>query len=111
MRTRIKEVSGVDWFDGALMNCVFEGPRLCDILLAAGVDENEPLHEGVRREHVQFASFGSKTQEDDWYGGSIPFDRAADPAMDVILALKVCLAGVLTQASARFVISRAHAHR
>lgn len=98
MRTRIKEVAGVDWFDGALMNCVFEGPLLCDVLLAAGVGENEPLQEGVRPEHVQFACFG-KTQEDDFYGGSIPFDRALDPAMDVILALKVCLAGVLTQSS------------
>lgn len=91
MRTRIKEVAGVDWFDGALMNCVFEGPRLCDILLAAGADENESLHEGVQPEHVQFASFGSKTQEDDFYGGSIPFDRALDPDMEVILALKVRL--------------------
>lgn len=89
MRTRIKEVSGVDWFDGAVMNCVFEGPRLCDILLAADVDENGSLLEGVHPEHVQFASFGSKTQEDDYYGGSIPYERAVDPDMDVILALKV----------------------
>ncbi|ETN43519.1 uncharacterized protein HMPREF1541_02678 [Cyphellophora europaea CBS 101466] len=88
MRTRIKEVSGVDWFDGALMNCVFEGPLVRDILLAAGVNE-EPLQGRVRPGHVQFASFGSKTQEDDWYGGSIPFSRTMDPDMDVILALKM----------------------
>jgi sulfite oxidase len=88
MRSRIKEVSGVNWFDGAILNACFEGPALCDVLHAAGLDEEVLLQKQVRREHVQFASFG-KTQEDDWYGGSIPFSRAMDPAMDVILALKV----------------------
>lgn len=82
MRTRIKEVHGVDWFDAALMNCVFEGPRLCDVLLAAGVTK-------VKASHVQFASTGTRTQEDEYYGGSIPLERAMDPEMDVILALKV----------------------
>jgi sulfite oxidase len=91
MRTRIKEVAGVDWFDAAIMNCVFEGPRLRDVLLAAGVKDNDPLHGLVQRKHVQFANYGAKVQEDDWYGGSIPFERAMDPSMDVILALKVCL--------------------
>jgi sulfite oxidase len=91
MRTRIKEVNGVDWFDAALMNCVFEGPRLCDIILAAGISGDDNLHVQVPPQHVQFASYGSKTQEDDWYGGSIPLSRALDRDMDVILALKVCL--------------------
>lgn len=111
MRTRIKEVSGVDWFDGAVMNCVFEGPRLCDILLAADVDENESLQEGVRPEHVQFASFGSKTQEDDYYGGSIPYERAVDPDMDVILALKVCLTLTLKPLTPKQSLSHAYACR
>ena len=62
-----------------------------DILLAAGVKDKETVHDGVRREHVQFANYGGKVQEDEWYGGSIPFARALDPQMDVILALKVCL--------------------
>lgn len=88
MRTRIKEVLGVDWFDGAVANCVFEGPRLRDVLHAAGVKvvpgQTEP-------QHVQFANYGGKTQEDDWYGGSIPLARAMDSDMDVILATKVCL--------------------
>lgn len=90
MRTRIKEVHGVDWFDAALMNCVFEGPRLRDVLMAAGVPEGSP----GQAKHVQFASMGTKTQEDDYYGGSIPLDRAMDPEMDVILALKVCCASI-----------------
>ena len=91
MRTRIKDVAGVDWFDAAVMNCVFEGPRVRDVLLAAGVRDNEPLHDQVERKHVQFANNGGKVQEDDWYGGSIPFQRAMSPDMDAMLALKVCL--------------------
>ena len=62
-----------------------------DILLAAGIKDKETVQDDVRREHVQFANYGGKVQEDEWYGGSIPFARAMDPQMDVILALKVCL--------------------
>ena len=89
MRTRIKEVLGVDWFDGAVMNCTWEGPRVRDILLAAGVKEDQVVHDGVSPMHVHFANYGGKTQHDEWYGGSIPFDRAMDPDMEVILAVKV----------------------
>ncbi|RMZ87526.1 hypothetical protein DV736_g5245, partial [Chaetothyriales sp. CBS 134916] len=89
MRTRIKEVLGVDWNDAALMNCVFEGPRLRDVLMAARVKDGASQHGQVQPQHVQFASYGSKTQEDDWYGASIPFSRAMDKEMDVILAIKM----------------------
>ncbi|KAK5268407.1 hypothetical protein LTR96_006114 [Exophiala xenobiotica] len=89
MRTRIKEVLGVDWFDGAVMNCTFEGPLVRDILLAAGVEENRGMQGNVAPKHVHFANYGGKTQQDEWYGGSIPFDRAMDPEMDVILAVKM----------------------
>lgn len=47
------------------------------------------MHNNVSPKHVHFANYGGKTQADEWYGGSIPFDRAMDPAMDVILAVKV----------------------
>lgn len=90
MRTRIKEVWGVDWFDGAIMNCTWEGPLLRDVLHYVGVAEVDD-EEKKRHKHVQFASYGSETQEDQWYGGSIPFERAMDPKMDVILATKVRL--------------------
>ncbi|KIW93455.1 uncharacterized protein Z519_06060 [Cladophialophora bantiana CBS 173.52] len=75
MRTRIKEVWG--------------GPRVRDILLAAGAQDHRAMGDSVRLKHVHFANYGGKTQADEWYGGSIPFDRAMDPAMDVILAVKV----------------------
>ncbi|EXJ77270.1 sulfite oxidase [Capronia epimyces CBS 606.96] len=89
MRTRIKEVIGIDWFDGAVMNCVWEGPRVRDILLAAGVDECRALHDHVPPKHVHFASYGGKTQQDEWYGGSVPFSRVMRADMDVILAVKM----------------------
>ena len=89
MRTRVKEVSGVDWFDGAVMNCVWEGPRLSDVLReGAGLDEVGPADK-QKQKHVQFASYGTECQDDSWYGGSIPLERALDPEMDVILAVKM----------------------
>lgn len=90
MRTRIKEVQGIDWFDGAIMNCRWDGPRLRDILLRAGVryDREENRNDG-KEYHVQFASHSQKTSEEDWYGGSIPLDRALAADKDVILAVKV----------------------
>ncbi|KAJ9634004.1 hypothetical protein H2204_006551 [Knufia peltigerae] len=90
MRTRIKEVVGVDWFDGAVMNCAFEGPLVRDILLAAGVGEEDgAMPRNVVPKHIHFANHGGKTQHDEWYGGSIPFARAMDLEMDVILAVKM----------------------
>lgn len=97
MRTQLKEVSGVDWFDAAMMNCLWEGPRLSDILSRAGVDSQSQSEKNgdaqqkhsASQMHVQFACYGAKQQEDDWYGGSIPLERAMDPEMDVILAVKV----------------------
>ena len=89
MRTRIKEVLGVDWFDGAVMNCIFEGPLVKDILLAAGVEYNLNMQGNVAPKHVHFANHGGKTQHDEWYGGSIPYHRAMDSDMQVLLAVKV----------------------
>jgi len=70
------------------MNCTWEGPRVRDILLFAGLQEHA-MQNGVAPKHVHFANYGGKTQADEWYGGSIPLERAMDPAMDVILAVKV----------------------
>jgi len=81
MRTHLKEVQGLDWFDGAVMNCKWRGPRLLDVLSRAGPQ----LSHG----HVAFASYASECQEDSWYGGSIPLSRALDAGADVILALEM----------------------
>jgi sulfite oxidase len=81
MRTKQKEVSGLDWFDGAIMNCKWTGPRLVDVLERAGVI--------IENGHVAFACNATLCQEDTWYGSSIPLSRAMDRDMDVILALKM----------------------
>ncbi|KAI1121383.1 sulfite oxidase-like protein [Nemania abortiva] len=80
MRTWLKEVDGVGWGDAALMNCSWRGPRLRDVIQAAGVQ----LCQG----HVAFSCFQSKTQDDDWYGASIDLTRAMNEDADVILALE-----------------------
>jgi sulfite oxidase len=84
MRTKLKEVSGIDWFDGAVMNCKWTGPLLHDVLEKAGVDiEKEKWHST----HVAFACHQTATQEDEWYGASIPLSRAMDPDCGIMLAL------------------------
>lgn len=85
MRTLLKEVDGIDWGDGAVMNCIWKGPRLRDVLLRAGVDMP-----GRKQAHVAFASF-QVCQDDDWYGGSIDLNRAMRVDGDVIVALEVWL--------------------
>jgi len=39
MRTFLKEVDGIDWGDGAVMNWRWRGPRLRDVLLKVGVND------------------------------------------------------------------------
>jgi len=89
MRTLLKEVQGIDWFDGAVMNCVWKGPRLRDILLRAGVGDDLKEHDGSWRGHIAFACYETTCQDDQWYGGSIPLSRAMDIDSDCILALEM----------------------
>lgn len=84
MRTKLREVSGIDWFDGAVMNCKWTGPLLCDVLQKAGVAIDEDKWKDA---HVAFACFQTPTQEDEWYGASIPLSRAMNPSASIILAL------------------------
>jgi sulfite oxidase len=89
MRTLQKEVNGIDWGDGAVMNCHWRGPRLRDVLLKAG-----PNFKG--KAHVAFACYSTDVQEDTWYGGSIELERGLSLDGEVILALEVCLATAFT---------------
>lgn len=86
MRTKLKEVVGIDWLDGAVMNCIWKGPRLRDILLRAGLKEKNPAQSSS---HVAFACFQAQCEDDDWYGGSIELWRAMRIDEEVILALEV----------------------
>lgn len=84
MRTLLKEVDGIDWGDGAVMNCMWKGPKLRDILNRAGVNLFD-----LEKGHVAFACFKTQVQGDDWYGGSIELERALRDNADVLLALEV----------------------
>ncbi|MCJ1401826.1 hypothetical protein MMC11_005043 [Xylographa trunciseda] len=89
MRTLLKEVEGIDWGDGAVMNCKWKGPKLRDVLLQAGIRTDVKQNAGGQRKmHVAFAS-QQECQDDDWYGGSIELDRAMREDADVLLALEM----------------------
>lgn len=84
MRTQLKEVSGIDWFDGAVMNCKWSGPRLSDVLkraeISLGAEEQQSAH-------VAFACYAMPCQDDTWYGASVPLSRVLNDEKDIILAL------------------------
>ena len=84
MRTLIKEVQGIDWNDGAIMNCAWKGPRVKDILNEAGVDI-----EDWKTAHVEFACHQAVCQQDDWYGASLELDRVMADDAEILLALEV----------------------
>ncbi|TDZ67351.1 putative sulfite oxidase [Colletotrichum trifolii] len=81
MRTLLKEVDGIDWGDAAIMNCSWRGPKLRDILDAAGVAHNPEAH-------VAFSCYQSETEKDSWYGASIELERAMDENREIIVALE-----------------------
>lgn len=92
MRTEMKEVSGIDWGDAAVMNCAWKGVLLRDVIDAVGLDfEKDKVGWEDRRDaaHVQFACYQTETQEDTWYGGSITLQRAMDPEAQVLLATEM----------------------
>ena len=86
MRTFLKEVNGIDWGDGAVMNCKWTGPKLKDVLDSAGINVQNP-----KGAHVAFACYKTKVQDSDWYGGSIELHRALRDSADVLIALEVLL--------------------
>ena len=86
MRSRVKEVNGVDWGDGAVMNAEWTGPLLRDLLIHAGLSERKDGYEGL---HVQMECNATKVQDDEWYGSSVPLDVVMDEEREVVLALKV----------------------
>ncbi|KZF20204.1 sulfite oxidase [Xylona heveae TC161] len=84
MRTRLKEVDGIDWFDGAVMNCRWRGPLLKDVLEKAGVNVPD-----TNKAHVAFACYQTETEKDSWYGASVELWRALKADAEIILALEM----------------------
>ncbi|KAF2730237.1 molybdopterin binding oxidoreductase [Polyplosphaeria fusca] len=85
MRTKLKEVNGIDWFDGAVMNCKWTGPLLKHVLENAGIDLPD---DKLSCAHVAFACFQTPTQDDEYYGASVPLSRALNPESSIIIALE-----------------------
>lgn len=85
MRTLLKEVNGIDWGDGAVINCKWKGPRLKDVLDNAGINTQD-----LKSAHVAFACHKTHVQGSDWYGGSIELHRALRDSADVLIAMEVC---------------------
>lgn len=90
MRTELKEVNGIDWFSGAVMNGEWTGVLLADVLRDAGVT----LKDG--NGHVCFECRVTGAQDDTCYGGSITLERASDPQWMVLLCYQVCLSHAST---------------
>lgn len=86
MRTKLKEVNGIDWFDGAVMNCKWTGPLLSDVLSRAGLNIEQGKWEDA---HVAFACYQMPCQDDDYYGASIPLSRVMNPKSSILLALQM----------------------
>jgi sulfite oxidase len=82
MRSRVNDVEGIDWGDGAVMNAQWGGFLLRDVLSDVGV--NESRHTGGL--HVEFVCSTQHTQDDAYYGSSIPLSMALDPERECLLA-------------------------
>ncbi|KAI5305051.1 glycogen synthase isoform 1 [Ascosphaera pollenicola] len=90
MRRRWKDLHGLNWMDGAVMNCQWKGPRLRDVLIKAGVAaEPTSRDEDPASMNVAFACYHELCEDDDFYGGSIDLARALAIDSDVILALQM----------------------
>ncbi|KAJ6607359.1 Oxidoreductase, molybdopterin-binding domain-containing protein [Mycena sp. CBHHK59/15] len=78
----IKPVNGVPWADGVVANCKWAGVRLCDLLKRTGVQT-------AGYAHVCFASYATLCQDDEYYGASIPLQKAMTFEDDVLLAYEM----------------------
>lgn len=90
MRTWLKELHGLDWHDGAVMNCLWRGPRIRDVLLRAGAPERNVGSETTGDNlHVAFACHQALCQNDEFFETSVELWRVMDVHSEAILALEV----------------------
>ncbi len=80
----VKEVKGIKWTGGAIGNATWTGVRLRDVLLYAGVSE-----EDQKVEHVHLEGLDKNPLTGEKYGASIPVEKAMDPRGDCILAFEM----------------------
>eukprot|EP00088_Acartia_fossae_P005735 TRINITY_DN1258_c0_g1_i2.p1 TRINITY_DN1258_c0_g1~~TRINITY_DN1258_c0_g1_i2.p1 ORF type:complete len:571 (-),score=127.97 TRINITY_DN1258_c0_g1_i2:865-2577(-) len=78
-----RNLKGLEWRGGAIGNAEWAGAKLCDVLKAAGIDENDE-----RLRHVHFEGLDTDPSNSP-YGASIPIEKAIDPRGDVLLAYEM----------------------
>ena len=88
MLTMLREVDGIDWGDAAVMNCIWKGPRVRDVLARAGVTHDDKLQRG-KKMHACFSSYQVPCQDDSWFGGNVELEKCTDEHGEVILGLEV----------------------
>ncbi|KIJ66890.1 hypothetical protein HYDPIDRAFT_26305 [Hydnomerulius pinastri MD-312] len=81
-----RDVQGIKWSEGTISNVRWVGTPLRDVLLRAGVPEDIESYEGL---HACFASNIAPCEQDSWYGGSIPLEKAMSEDGDVLLAYEM----------------------
>ena len=78
-----KEIKGLKWEGSAIGTATWTGVLLRDVLIAAGINENDPSTRHIRFEGYDEDISGST------YGASIPVSKAMDPRGDVMLAFEM----------------------
>ena len=78
----VRRVKGIPWTGGAIGTAEWGGVRLRDVLLYAGVKEEDI-------EHVHFEGLDNNPLTGERYGGSIPALKAMSPTGDCLLAYEM----------------------
>ncbi|KAK3073453.1 hypothetical protein LTS18_014436, partial [Coniosporium uncinatum] len=82
----IRRSKGFNWGSGAVSCAYWKGPLLRDLLLAAGVEDQQSAFNG-KRFWVNFE--GADEPSEGKYATCIPLEYAMDPANDVIVAYEM----------------------
>lgn len=87
MRTKLKQVQGIDWRSGAVMNCTWTGISITTLLShILGSDITHFPRTQLEGKHLVFSCRSVPAQDDTWYGSSIPLPRALDSQSDILIA-------------------------
>ena len=79
---KVRQVKGIPWTGGAIGTAEWSGVRLRDVLLHAGVKEDDI-------EHVHLEGLDNNPLTGERYGGSIPASKAMSPTGDCLLAYEM----------------------
>lgn len=84
--SKVKEVRGISWAGGAIGNATWTGVKLRDVLLYAGLRQDDIEGE---IQHIHFEGLDKNPLTGECYGASIPVEKAMDPLGDCLLAFSM----------------------